>query len=398
MAGDVVVVGAGPAGSAVAALLAEAGHAVLLLDRATFPRPKPCAEYLSPGTEPLLARLGVLPDLDRGPSRRLRGMEVRTPHDRRWLITYHVDGQPRYARAAPRTHLDALLLAAARSRGVTVWQGFRVTSVLERAGAVVGIRGHDATGATFDLLARLVVGADGLQSVVARSLGTLVARRWPRRLGLVAHYQGVPWPEEHGQMHVGRRGYVGVAPVDEKLLTVGLVAPMPQGRLGPAAAALDAALADYPALAARLASGKRVGPVRGVGPMAHVVRSCGGAGYLLVGDAAGFLDPFTGEGIYRALRGAEVAADVATEALRRGSDVAIIGPDYAWARRAAFQAKERLTVAIQALLETPALMEYVVARLSSRPEVGAQLANVLGDLAPAETVLHPGYLWDLLRP
>jgi flavin-dependent dehydrogenase len=182
-------------------------------------------------------------------------------------------------------------------------------------------------------------------------------------------------------MHVGPRGYVGVAPLDNRgLVTVGLVRK--PGRIGSPAAGLEAALADYPALSRRLAAGRPVGTVQGVGPLAHRVRVCHGPGYLLVGDAAGFFDPFTGEGIFRALRGAELAAKAIDRALRAGTPYSA-GPTYARLRKHAFGAKERLTVLIQLFVQQPWLMDRVVRRLEQRPAVARELGNVLGDLQPA---------------
>ena len=392
------MVGAGPAGSATAALLAEAGHQVLLVDRARFPRTKPCAEYITPGAGDILARLGVLDGLGPRAGCALRGMELHAPNGACYLVEYRTASRPRRSLSMPRAELDATLVAAARARGAEVWEGFRVASLLASEGAVRGVAGYDSAGHARSVRARLVVGADGAHSVVVRSLGLRKPGRWPRRLGLVTHIQGVPWPEDHGQMHVGPRGYVGVAPLGRDMVTLGLVMPMPHGRLGASDAALEAALAEYPALAARLARGKRACAVQGVGPLAHAVRSCAGHGYLLVGDAAGFFDPFTGEGIYRALRGAEIAAQVADGELRAGTEVVSVAREYERARRAVFRAKERLTALIQVFVQVPTLMNYAVERLGQRPKLGILLGNVLGDLEPAGNAMRLGYLWALLRP
>ncbi len=408
-----MVVGAGPAGSVTAALLAEAGHDVLLLDRARFPRAKPCSEYTGPGSEAVLARLGVLPLVGHGIGQRLRGMEIHAPNGARHLLQYRDHAGPRSGLSLPRADLDAALLRTASARGAEIREGFRV-GALQLADvsdhvdngpppsvpAVHGVVGRDAKGGTHAISARLVVGADGRHSIVTRALGLGRPVRWPRRLGLVSHYRDVPWPIDHGEMRVSQHGYIGVAPLGNGVLTVGLVRPLPPRArsLGSPAAALDQALREYPDLAARLARGRRVRPVHGVGPMAHAVRACGGDGYLLVGDAAGFLDPFTGEGIHRALRGAEIAAAAADRALRAGSDAAAIGAEYAQTRRALFGAKERLTAIIQLFVHAPALMNYVVERLNQRPVLAAQFANVLGDLEPPARALRPAYLWALLKP
>jgi len=132
--------------------------------------------------------------------------------------------------------------------------------------------------------AALVVGADGLHSIVARAIGVRRVTAWPRRLGLVAHWEGVDWPEDYGRMLVGPRDYVGVAPLDKAgLITVGLVRPLPLTHLGSATSAFEAGVAHYPELNKRLSRGRMMGPVLGVGPLARRVRQYAGAGYALVG-------------------------------------------------------------------------------------------------------------------
>jgi menaquinone-9 beta-reductase len=277
----------------------------------------------------------------------------------------------------PRLVMDAALLDVARARGVEVREGFRVRDVWHADGQVRGVIGPHGE----PLGAELVIGADGLHSVIARAL---VARRpapWPRRLGLVSHWEHVDWPEDFGHMLVGSRGYVGIAPLDHSgQVSIGLVGAMPRGRQGASAAALEAGLAEYPELRSRLSRGRLAGPVQGVGPLASRVRTCAGPGYRLVGDAAGFFDPFTGEGIFRALRSAEL--------------VAACPDEYAPARARAFSTKARLVALIQVFVQTPHLMDFAVRRLQRRPRVAQDLANVLGDLSPARLDLA----WRLLGP
>ncbi|HEY3063407.1 MAG TPA: NAD(P)/FAD-dependent oxidoreductase [Chloroflexota bacterium] len=369
----IVVVGGGPAGSTTALLLAQRGAQVVLLDGARFPRRKACAEYISPGGARLLAELGL--DLT-GHGRRLRGMEIYGPSGACHAVKYSdPDGQARLGLSIDRFVLDAALLNLARAHGVEVREGCRVSGVVTDQRRVTGVRLMDSNV----VKAELVIGADGIHSVVARTAGPPLGTYWPRRLGLVAHYRGVPWPEPFGQLRVGHSGYVGVAPLDDDgLVTVGLVTPLTKRP-----ATFDAALADYPPLVRRLAAGQRLEPLLGIGPLARRVRACQGPGYLLVGDAAGFFDPFTGEGIYRALRGAQLAATAIAD------DV-----DYAQLRRRAFATKERLTMVIQLFVQSPPLLELALRRFQRRPVLARQLGNVLGDLEPARLSL----VWHLLRP
>jgi flavin-dependent dehydrogenase len=376
---DVIVVGAGPAGAATAALFAEQGRRVLLVDKARFPRPKACAEYVSPGGVAIIGRLGALTPIESTGKRRwLRGMAITAPSGQVHLADCHdADGQPRRGLAVARLVLDLILLEMAANRGAEVRQGFGVRRVLQSAGRVCGVVGPTGERVQADL----VVGADGLHSIIARQLAQPRNAPWPRRLGLIAHYSDVDWPEDYGHILVGSNGYAGAAPLDhDGLVTLGLVRRMPPVRLGSPAAALEAELAGYPSLAKRLRDARLSGPVMGVGPLARRVRRAAGAGFALVGDAAGFFDPFTGEGIYRALRGAELLADCPET--------------YARTRAEAFRAKERLVMLLQVLVQLPRLTDFAVSRLQSRAEVAAELANMVGDLCPPRL----GVLWRLLGP
>jgi menaquinone-9 beta-reductase len=370
---DTVVVGAGPAGSTTAALLASRGQRVLLVDAARFPRRKACAEYVSPGGADILHDLGALD----GQGRWLRGMTIRAPSGARHLVEYC--GGSRRGLSIAREELDFALLEVAAARGAEVWQGCRAVGVARDGQRVSGVRLADGR----EVFARTVVGADGLHSVVARGTSKPLRVRWPRRLGLVAHVANVDWPEDSGQMWVGRGSYVGVAPLDDHgLVTVGLVRSLPRGHVA-AAGLFDAGLSAFAELGERVLRGARIGSVIGVGPLARRVRTCAGPGYLLVGDAAGFFDPFTGEGIFRALRSAQLAVEHVDSPF-----------DYARARKKAFGAKERLTMIIQLFVQQPARLERAIGRLRQRPAVAAELGNMLGDLQPARL----GVVWRLLGP
>src|SRR6266700_3857815 len=155
--------------------------------------------------------------------------------------------------------------------------------------------------------ARVIVGADGLRSIVARRLG-MVHTAGPRRMAFTAHVADVPGVHELGEMHVGRPGYVGLGPIGDGVTTVALVVPFAEARRG---ARFFEELNRFPGIADRFDARRIVRHVLATGPFARwsrrAVAAAGGA--LLVGDAADFFDPFTGQGIYSALRGAELAAE-----------------------------------------------------------------------------------------
>ena len=398
---DVIVVGGGPAGSVSAWLLAERGHRVLLLDKARFPRHKACSEYVNPAGARLLAELGLAADLQTLGAHRMEAMLIHAPGGHRFLADFGIAEPGSAAIGLSRYRLDALLLDRAREADVEVREGAHVRDIVVADGHVQGV-GCTIDGVRMTLRAPLTIGADGRHGVVSRALGLDVPLRWPRRTGLVAHYRGVTGLGAWGEMHVAphRQGYAGLAPLEGGLTNVAFVAASAAvaDRPGSLETFFEEGLSSIPAIAARLAESERVGGIRGVGSMAHRARRVSGDGFALVGDAASFLDPFTGEGVYEALRGATLLAPVADAALRAGDLSARRLAPYGAARRRAFWAKRQVCWLVQGFIATPALMDYATARLDRRSATALTLAGVLGDLYPARQALSPVFLARLLRP
>jgi flavin-dependent dehydrogenase len=398
---DVIVVGGGPAGSVSAWLLAERGHRVLLMDKARFPRHKACSEYVNPAGARLLRELGLESDLQALGAHRMEAMLIHAPGGRRFLTDFGIAEPGSAAIGLSRYRLDSLLLDRAREAGVEVREGAHVRSILVEDGCVQGVE-STLSSVRMTLRAPLTIGADGRHGVVSRALGLDIPLRWPRRTGLVAHYRGVSGLGSWGEMHVAprRQGYAGLAPLEDGLTNVAFVSRSAAVADRPATleAFFEDGLAGIPAIASKLNGAERVGGIRGVGSMAHRAHRVSGDGFALVGDAASFLDPFTGEGIYEALRGATLLAPVADAALRAGDLSARRLAPYGTARRRAFWAKRQVSWLVQGFITTPALMNYATARLDRRPTAALTLAGVLADLYPARQGLSPVFLARLLWP
>lgn len=393
---DVLVVGGGPAGAMTARILARAGYDVLIIDRAAFPRPKPCGDCLSAAATDLLERQGLLHAVLEAGASRLSRWEILAPDGTRAVGRF--GGAT--ALALERERLDPVLLEAAREAGAGFLQA-RVTDLLFRDGRVTGVRARTSEGREIRAMAPLVVGADGLRSIVSRRLGLI--RRAPRlrKVSLTAHVPAPPGGLHHGEMHVLDGGCIGFAPAGEGRCNVTLVVA------GHRAADLPAVggpaffrqwLRRAPALHNRLGDVDH-GPLLASGPFDWPTHSAVASGAALVGDAAGYYDPFTGQGIYQAMAGAELLAEAVVPSIReRPERLAASLQSYARAQRRLSRPSRRAQRAIEWILSGPGRATFALERLARAPTAMDRVVDVTGDLRPPRSLLSPAVLSSFLFP
>ena len=375
-----VVVGAGPAGSIAALVLTRAGVDVRLVDRSCFPRDKLCGDTLNPGALSILDRLGVGTRV-RERAIPIGGMVVTGPFGARVACDYP-DGLA--GAAISRRDLDAVLLEAAVAAGAEFVPSASVHGVLRADGGarVAGVGVRHASGDR-DMPARIVIAADGRRSRLASALGLTCHTAAPRRWAFGAYFTDVEGVTSHGEMHVRPDGYTGVAPLAGNLTNVCVVREQTPARHGPRATGGEVfaqALADDPDLRARFARARQVSAVASLGPLAVEARSAGCPGLLLAGDAAGFVDPMTGDGLRFAFRGGELAAEAALCELETG--ISAHAHLYA-SRYREFSGKWRVNRALRSLVASPRGVQLAAAVAARWSTPVRFLVGVAGDVGLA---------------
>lgn len=393
---DVVVVGGGPAGSATAILLARAGLKVCLLEKGRYPREKACGEYLSPGCIPLLRRLGVLSAVEASQPHPIRGMRIAVSEGTVVTATYPGNGAAPHGYALPRYRLDPVLFEAARAAGVECREGWRVVEVMRDGGRVVGVTA-DCGGRQVAVTASVTIGADGRSSVVARRLGLFAWHPSHRKVALLQRFASASDRGDLGAVYLGGAGYCILNPQSAGVVNVGLVVDhrdLPLHRAWEDV--FRELLAAFPGVWGVVERARPLNALRVLGPLACRAKRVAGDGFLLVGDAAGYYDPMTGEGVYQALKGAELAAQVVTDVLSNRDPGAEALGRYAIRYRREFAPKERACELLQRIVRHPRLCQFLMQRLVGRGAQAEELMGVVGDLFPPERLLHPRFWLGLL--
>ncbi|MGI5240624.1 FAD-dependent oxidoreductase [Dactylosporangium sp. CA-139066] len=322
---DVVIVGGRAAGAATALLLARLGHDVVVVDRATFPSDTISTHQLARPGIVQLDRWGLLDTVLASGAPAIRQVTFSAAGASVTRTIKHKAGVDLLA-APRRSVLDTIVLDAAARAGARAVTGVTVDGVrFDGTGRACGVVGRGASGAPVSIAARYVVGADGLRSVIARSVtAEVIEDRGDQGAAQYAYYGGLPW---HGiELVAADRALAGVFPTNGGEACIWVTTPTEdaraQRRAAPSrAAAFEALLRRAaPELADRLAGGRRTSPVAGMLRHPNILRRAHGPGWALVGDAGYHRDAVTGHGLSDAYRDAELLADALDRALRGGGD------------------------------------------------------------------------------
>jgi len=376
---DVIIVGAGPAGSSAALRLASAGYDVTLLERSRFPRTKVCGDYLSAGGVSLLHELDVA-----GPA-----LEGAYPIK---AIALHGFGEhlrmtlPQQALALPRSTLDERLRQAALRAGAHVFHGSFLHAQVRRRDMSVHLR--DAHGREVTIAARVLLGADGAWSSVAQRCALAPRIRPSGRWAVGGHLREQRASDEL-EMYVGRDGYYARNPLSATSANSMLVLPRP----------VKPEYADP--IVARISDGARhfepekIERTVAIGPLAYRASSIICGRVLLTGDAAELLDPFIGQGVTTALALSQPVA-TAIAALLAGKREAQVAREYRVAWRGVVAPRRALGAFVRTIVCVDFIRQRALRRLRGDTSLLHQLLASVSGLAPAESTLAPSALWRLL--
>jgi flavin-dependent dehydrogenase len=384
MNADVLIVGAGPAGSSIALRLARAGVDVALLERSRFPRTKVCGEYLSPGAIAALRDLRCADAVLSG-AHRLRRVSLAAFGSDPVLLTLPGDG----ALSLSRATLDNALRDAALSCGAREVHGAFLHAVDE--GEMLRVAFRDADGADRSSRVRVLIGADGAWSTVAARCGLAGAQRRGGRWAVGGHLRGASsHSDDTLEMCIGAGGYYARNPLGDEITNAMLVMPRPVAGDDAADAIVDELSAGRLRFeASRLEKRVAVGPLR-----YESARLVAGR-VMLTGDAAGMLDPFVGQGVAIALESSSAGADAAL-ALLAGQRASHVAHALGRARRELVLPRRILAAAVDMVIRTPLMRARAARSVRRDPAVAETVLAAIAGAAPAARALSPALLARLL--
>jgi menaquinone-9 beta-reductase len=397
---DVIVIGGGPAGAAAALFLNRSGYKVLLLDQATFPRDKVCGEFISPAADAILEDLGVLAAIEATSPLRLRGVAISSYEKAELAVEYPphpgVKG-PMTSLSLPRFVFDQLMIQKVKQVGVEVREGHKVTDFIIEDGNVTGVRGRDADSKAFEFLSSVVVDAGGRNGISLRRFDLKKKSAGSGKIALAAHWTVPKPPLDYCYMHISPPGYTGIAPTGKNQVNVVLVVDKKYLQGKDLQDFYVETVLQNPLRRSLLENGQVEEKVRSVDSLAFSVRPPTVGGLLLVGDAAGFIDPFTGEGIYLSLRSAQIASGAIDTAFKKKDFSRAALSAYEGLRNQEFKKKFLLSKILQRLIYSRPLCNRVIRTLARNPDQAATLVGVIGDYIPADKVMSFRFLWRLLK-
>jgi geranylgeranyl reductase family protein len=381
---DVIIVGAGPGGCSAAICLARRGYDVLLLEKERFPRGKVCGDGISPPALDALERLGILPQIMRNPPWKIEGMELSSPAGQVVTASFsHLKGPYPFGLVMPRREYDFLVSQHVRKYpNIEILENWEVKDFIGQNGLIKGVKAQSGSQKE-EFFAKVLVGADGAYSVVARKVVSRKKNLQQGAFGIRAYFQGVKNLSHRIEIHCDRSilpGYGWVFPTGEGSANVGVGIASRHLKEKNIRNLFQTFVEGNRFVKERLREARMVenslqgGPI----PLSSFFRRRSRKNVLLAGDAGGFTDVLTGEGIYFALRTGECAAEAIHSALSSPGKMERVGRIYESLWRNAFRSREFLFGSlVQRLIVREFFLNRNIARAVKKPSMAQDLASIL---------------------
>ena len=413
---DVIVVGAGPGGSSTAAYLGRLGRKVLLLDKASFPRDKTCGDALSGKSMRVIRELGLVKEVEKLPHGAISGVTFSSPNSTLVSIPFQSSDPNREGGTGyciRRYNTDNLFFTAAKKTpNVTTMEKFQVNEVVMENGTAVGVKGialTDPSRAEKEFRAKVIVGSDGVNSAVARAVLGEKAQLDPSHScdAVRAYYSGVKGMNGQIEIHFVKSvmpGYFWIFPLDNGTANVGLgllsgdLAKKMKKDKTNLISMMNNIIQNEPMFKERFADSKPLGPITGWRlPFGSKRRQLAGDGWVLVGDAASLVDPFSGEGVGNATNSGRIAAQFIDEAIERNDVSRLSLARYEVAVWDEFGKELSTSYKMQQLGRHSWLLNLVVGKAATKPKVRELISASLSNEEAKKKFENPlTYLWLLL--
>ena len=397
---DAIVVGAGPSGSSCAALLSGKGFKILLLDKAKFPRDKVCGDAVGGKALNVLAALGIEEELRKKGFLRSSGIIFSSPSGDEVEIPIANDTEMAGGFVCRRKEFDSIVFSHARKKCDVLENAEAVDQIMSGT-HVAGVKVKTADGTVSDFFAKIVIGADGASSLVARKTGLAKFESAHSCSAVRGYYSGIKGLRGNIEIHFLPEcmpGYFWIFPLSDNEANVGvgmLLDDIVKRKLN-LSVVLEKCLKNEK-FATRFAGAKLEGEIGGwTLPLASAKRRCAGNGFVLLGDAASLIDPFSGEGVGNGMKSAAIAADIIGAALAKGvvneQDCLLyektlwqeIGPDV------------KSSYMLQKLGKMPFLLNFVIGRAKKKEWIRKELAGMIANKEAKKKAADPMFYLRLL--
>ena len=407
---DLIIVGGGPAGATAALYAHRQGLKCLLVDKERFPRDKICGDAISGKSVAILHELGLVDEVRTLPGAPVGHIVFGSPNHTtasipldRYPLNDLITGNtlPMEGFVIRREVFDHFLFEKAREVCADCYEDFSVEKLLWDKDQVIGISGTDTDGQTRELYAPVVLGCDGYRSIVARQAGLykLESKHW--MVALRQYWQGVEGMTGKIELHFideVKPGYFWIFPTDDGRANIGI--GMGHDEIKKRKADLKSMLQNAitsPSFQARFANAQPLEkPIGWNLPVGSKRRTIHGNGFMLLGDAAGLIDPFTGEGIGNAFYSARAAIDMAAEAHLVGDFSARTLHSYESRLWKVISSELRLSTQLHGLGNWGTLMNMVIGKASRNKEVSDLLCGMMANAVPRTQLINPLFYLKLL--